>query len=124
ADPSEFSWHAILPCRDEEAVIGRTIERMRGQFPNLHVWVVDDASDDATADIVGQYAATDNQVHLVSRTRPDARTGKGDALNAAYQRITAWLPPDADRDRIIIMVIDADGILAANALRQAAGPAV
>ena len=64
----------------------------------------------------------DPLVHLVERKRPDARTGKGAALNVGYNTLSSWLPADADRDHTIVAVVDADGILAPNAFRQAAGP--
>lgn len=121
-DPESFSWHVFVPCRDEEAVIGQTVGRLRGQFPNAHVWVIDDDSDDATASIVDGLVAGDRLLHLVRRARPDARQGKGAALNAAYRALGAWLPREADRDRTIVVVVDADGRLASNALRQASGP--
>ncbi|ANF31646.1 multidrug transporter [Leifsonia xyli] len=120
-DPTVFGWHFFVPCRDEEAVIAETIERLRGDFPDAHVWVIDDDSDDATAAIVSEAASTDDHVHLVQRRRPHARTGKGDALNAAYAHLDAFLPADADRSAIVVTVIDADGHLAPNALAQVAG---
>ncbi len=43
--------------------------------------MIDDASDDETAAIVGRRADADPLVHLVRRQLPTARTGKGDALN-------------------------------------------
>ncbi|MFZ8379509.1 glycosyltransferase, partial [Staphylococcus aureus] len=84
-------WHIFVPCRDEEAVIATTIRRQRERFPRTHLWVVDDDSDDETAAIVLAHAATDDHVHLVRRFRPEARTGKGDALNSAYSALNDWL---------------------------------
>jgi cellulose synthase/poly-beta-1,6-N-acetylglucosamine synthase-like glycosyltransferase len=115
-DPDRFHWHFFIPCRDEAAVIATTIERARRDFPGAHIWVIDDDSDDDTAAIAGGYAAADPQVHVVQRRRPDARTGKGDALNAAYHELNRWLPQSIDRSRTVITVIDADGEMAPNAL--------
>jgi len=115
-DTDSFIWHFFIPCRDEEVVISDTIERSRADFPGAHVWVIDDDSDDATAAIVASYAAVDDHVHLVQRRRPDARTGKGDALNSAYAALNAWLPEDTDRSHVIVGVVDADGELSDNAL--------
>lgn len=120
-NPDDFLWHVLIPCRDEEAVIGHTLGLLRQQFPQARVWVVDDDSDDATAGIVDAAAARDDMVHLIRRFRPAARTGKGDALNVAYRTLTDWLPAGVDRDKVIVLVVDADGHLAANAFRQAAG---
>ena len=113
---SEFQWHLFIPARDEAAVIGHTLTRCAADFPTAHIWVIDDASEDDTAQIVSAAAARDPHVHLVSRRLPDARSGKGDALNSAYRALTQWLPVHVDATRVIVGVIDADGRLAADAL--------
>ncbi len=105
-DPDDFDWHFFVPCRDEEAVVGDTVAYLLDTFPRAEVWVVDDDSDDDTARVVS--SCTDERVHLVSRVRPEARTGKGDALNAAYRALLATVG-DADPDRTIVVVVDADG---------------
>lgn len=112
-----YSWHVFVPCRNEEAVIGDSIRRLRQRFPQAHAWIIDDASDDATAAIITAAAELDDHVHLVARTFPEAQTGKGDALNAAYRQLLSWLPADADHDSVIVTVVDADGDLAAEALQ-------
>ncbi|HWU59243.1 MAG TPA: glycosyltransferase family 2 protein [Microbacteriaceae bacterium] len=123
-DPSVFSWHVFVPCRDESSVVGATISRLRTDFPQADLWLIDDDSDDDTAKIVTSYMRDDSKVHLVQRRRPDARLGKGAALNAAYRALHAWLGDSAARDHVIVAVVDADGRLAPNAFRQAAGPGV
>lgn len=111
-----FSWHFFVPARDEERVIAITLDYLRASFPTTHVWVIDDASTDTTAAIVATIAGRERNVHVVSRRLPDARTGKGEALNAAYRQLDAWLPADADRQRVIVGVVDADGRPAADCL--------
>lgn len=123
-DPATLDWHFVVPCLDEAAVIGATVEYLRDAFPAAHLWAVDDASGDATPAILAAAAARDGHVHLVRRDLPEARTGKGDALNAAYGAICASLPPGADRRRVVVCVIDADGRPSANLLEICAGPAV
>lgn len=120
--PGDFTWHVFIPCRDEETVIGNTLATLRRQFPEAHVWVVDDASEDGTARIVQSASTADPFVHLVRRVLPNARSGKGDALNTAYRALDDWLPLEAGRETVIIMVLDADGLMSENAFRQAAGP--
>lgn len=122
-DPHRFQWHFIVPARDEEVVIGTTVRRLRSDLPQAHVWVVDDASDDATAAIVDALATDDPHVHLVRRVLPDARTGKGDALNAAFRLIEAHLPADVNPDKVIVGVVDADGELDPHCLPVLSGPA-
>ncbi|NGO68727.1 glycosyltransferase [Streptomyces boncukensis] len=121
-DPADFDWHFLVPCRDEEAVIGTTVTRLRDSFPGAHVWVIDDDSDDRTGAIAAGLAARDPRVHVVSRRRPHARTGKGAALNAAYAELNRHLPQGTDRSRVVVCVVDADGQLDPAALGPVSGP--
>lgn len=124
-DPTFFAWHLLIPCRDEEAVIGDTVDHVRRTFPRAHVWVIDDGSTDATGRLVAERAARDGGVHLIQRTLPDARTGKADALNAGYRTLVSWLESyDAldEADRTIVCVLDGDGRLAPDGLAVCAGP--
>jgi 1,2-diacylglycerol 3-beta-glucosyltransferase len=111
-DDTAYEWHFFVPCRDEEAVIGDTLEYLLTTFPSAKMWVIDDASTDRTADVVASY--DDPRVHLVHRMLPEARTGKGDALNAAYRALLATRP--ADLMRTVVVVVDADGRPAPNCL--------
>jgi 1,2-diacylglycerol 3-beta-glucosyltransferase len=120
-DSRTLSWHIFVPALNEERVIGQTIDYLRANFREADVWVIDDASDDNTAAVVKRWAEADSFVHIVSRQLPKARTGKGDALNEAYQQLSDWLPSRADRIRTIIGVVDADGRPAANCLNVCAG---
>ncbi|WP_283137177.1 glycosyltransferase family 2 protein [Rhizohabitans arisaemae] len=121
-DPAAFEWHIFIPCRDEAMVIGGTLAYLRENIPSAHLWIVDDDSDDRTAEIVDNRGAADPFIHLVRRFRPDARVGKGEALNAAYTALCDWLGPDADHRRVVVCVLDADGRPAPNLLRVCAGP--
>lgn len=116
-----FDWHIFVPALNEELVIGDTIGYLRATFPGAHVWLIDDASEDQTAAIAGSLAWADPMVHLVSRRLPHARTGKGEALNSAYLALDEWLPAAADRSKVIIGVVDADGRPAPNCLDVCAG---
>ncbi|MFJ7065636.1 glycosyltransferase family 2 protein [Streptomyces sp. NPDC101115] len=120
-EPAAYDWHFFVPCRDEEAVIATTVARLRADFTGSHVWVIDDASDDLTGTVVAALAARDPRIHLVSRHRPDARIGKGAALNSAYEALDRHLGT-ADRTRVIVCVVDADGRLAPDALAYVSGP--
>ncbi|MFI9308321.1 glycosyltransferase [Streptomyces triculaminicus] len=121
-DPHAFDWHFFVPCRDEEAVVGTTVSRLRADHPGAHVWVIDDDSDDRTGAIVAALAEEDRRVHLVRRHRPHARQGKGAALNAAYDELNQFLSKDVDRERAVVCVIDADGQLDPHALARVSGP--
>lgn len=122
-DPTAFEWHLLVPCRDEESVIAATVSAARASFADAHVWVIDDASDDDTARIVCDMIEFDPHVHLISRVRPNARLGKGEALNDAYRTVSAYVGPDAHvRRRTVIGVLDADGYLSDNTFAAIAGP--
>jgi 1,2-diacylglycerol 3-beta-glucosyltransferase len=119
-DAADLSFVFVVPCLNEELVIGASLERLLA-LPgrNWRVLVVDDGSDDGTADIVRSYADRDDRVHLLRRHAPDARRGKGAALNAAYRelgRSERLVPAAEDRDRVVVVVIDADGRLEPDAL--------
>lgn len=125
-DARNWEWHFLIPCRDEEAVIGGTIRYLRDSFPIAHLWIIDDDSDDDTMRVVLDWqnrdaAAPDGHVHLVQRRRPNARLGKGEALNAGYQAVKAWVGADVDAGRVIVQVVDADGRPAPNCLDVCAG---
>jgi glycosyltransferase involved in cell wall biosynthesis len=47
---SERSRLAIVPARNEEAAVARVVEELRAFDPDLDVLVIDDGSEDATAD--------------------------------------------------------------------------
>lgn len=122
-DSSRFQWHLLIPCRDEESVIAATVSAARTSFPDVHVWVIDDDSEDATATIVRGLMDFDVRVHLISRVRPEARTGKGDALNTAYRHVSDYISGAPEtRTNSIIGVLDADGFLSDNALPLLSGP--
>lgn len=111
----------IVPCLNEELVIGRSLERLLA-LPgrNFAILVVDDGSEDRTAEIVRTQAT--ERVSLLRRELPDARQGKGEALNAAARHLesSALLGGRAPED-VIVCVLDADGRIEPNALYDVAG---
>jgi cellulose synthase/poly-beta-1,6-N-acetylglucosamine synthase-like glycosyltransferase len=107
-DPTKLEWHFFVPCRDEQAVIGRSLTYLRRRFPAAHIWVIDDDSDDRTATVVRNLRRIEGpNIHLVQRYRPQARTGKADALNAGYRALKAWQGRHAAPERAVVVVLDA-----------------
>jgi cellulose synthase/poly-beta-1,6-N-acetylglucosamine synthase-like glycosyltransferase len=81
--------------------------------------VIDDASEDGTADVVRSFDP--DRVWLFQRTLPNARKGKGEALNAAYRHLcSSGILGGRDPKNVIVAVLDADGRLATNALVEVA----
>lgn len=98
----------LLPCLNEERVIGASVQRLLS-FPddNFGVMVIDDGSDDDTAAIVESLGH--ERVWLFRRRPPNARKGKGEALNAAVTELVNHHLTGHDSDRVILVVVDADG---------------
>lgn len=108
----------VVPCLNEERVIAASLERLvELDHPRVHVLVVDDGSDDSTAAIVR--AHPDARVSLLQRTLPNARQGKGEALNAAVRHIEAGgVAPYEDPGDVVVCVVDADGRMEPQALAE------
>ncbi|HEU4490052.1 MAG TPA: glycosyltransferase, partial [Jiangellales bacterium] len=102
----------VVPCLDEEIVIGDTLAALDAlPEDRVRIIVVDDDSADATSSIAQRFAP---RVELLQRRRPRAQLGKGDALNQAYQHVLATA--DRPLDRIVFGVVDADGRIDRRAL--------
>ena len=101
----------LMPCLNEEKVILGSLQRLLSMpGGNFVVLVIDDGSDDRTAEVVG--SAAGDQVWLLSRKPPEARQGKGEALNAAIRFLTgSGRLAGRDPDQVIVVVVDADGRL-------------
>ncbi len=106
----------LLPCLNEEKVIANSLARLLAlPSDNFAVMVIDDGSDDATPEVVAGIG--DDRVWLLRRTAPEARQGKGEALNAAFRHLHET-PSLAARspEEVILVVVDADGQLDSRSL--------
>lgn len=116
----------VVPCLNEELVIAATLERLLA-LPGSAVLVVDDGSSDATASIVAAMqldvpAAGEDRLWLVRREPPQARQGKGEALNAGFRHLVSSGVLDGRRpEDVVVAVTDADGRLEGDVLRRVAG---
>ncbi|MDX2375818.1 glycosyltransferase [Microbacterium sp. LRZ72] len=123
-DESRFLWVFVVPALNEEVTIADSIARLRATNATDAVFlVIDDGSTDATGEILA--SIDDPRLSVLTRTPPDARQGKAAALNAGYRHVREHLltqPRYASftADRVIIVVVDADGRLDANAPDAAA----
>lgn len=104
----------LVPCLNEAAVIGNTV-RCLAANPGARVLVIDDGSDDATpaeAEVAGG-----DSVRVVRRRLPEARQGKGEALNHGYRVLCEEVEAAGiDPARVLVAVMDADGRLSNGAL--------
>ena len=118
-EPETF-W-IVIPCLNEERVVGRTAAAalaLSGPTGTTsYVLVIDDASDDGTAAVLS--AIEHPNLHVLRRTLPEARRGKGEALNAGYRFIRECSRLHGnDPRRVAIGVIDGDGRGSPNMLTE------
>jgi cellulose synthase/poly-beta-1,6-N-acetylglucosamine synthase-like glycosyltransferase len=119
APAQPLAFYFLVPCLNEEAVIGETVRNLASQDPEARIVVVDDGSDDTTAAVAR--AADPERALVVERRPPEARLGKGAALNDAIGHVEA----DASRrglepDQVVVCVMDADGRLSPGTLAAVA----
>jgi 1,2-diacylglycerol 3-beta-glucosyltransferase len=110
----------VVPCLNEELVIGRCLDKLLAMpSKDFAILVIDDGSDDDTAANVEGYDP--NRVWLLKRVPPEARQGKGAALNAAYRHLwESELLAGRDPHEVVVAVVDADGRLQPDALETVA----
>ena len=110
-----YHLYYVVPCLNEGLVIGATVQRLLTDGTKSRVFVIDDDSDDDTAKqarAAARAAVASHRLRIVTRRRPHAREGKGEALNAAFPLILRDAESrHLDPDRVVIAVMDADGRL-------------
>lgn len=98
----------VIPAYNEELVIADAIKAaLASDYPDISVIVVDDGSTDDTAAVVQRDFGDDPRVHLIQQ----ANGGKWSALNTAYAQLRAE----------VVVAVDADTVLDAQAVRLLAG---
>jgi glycosyltransferase involved in cell wall biosynthesis len=80
----------IVTARNEAERIGPTLRALREAFPDAELWVADDASEDATAEVAAAAGA-----RVVSAPK---RLGKGGAATLAARAVDAGVVVLADAD--------------------------
>jgi len=104
----------VVPAWNEAAVLGRTLDRLAAlEYPReaLRVYVVDDASTDATPELVREKAA-EHPGLIFHLRREHGGQGKAHTINHGLRSI------GADGWYEAILIIDADVILTAQSLRR------
>ncbi len=92
----------LIAAYNEEAVIRRTVERiLRSDYPVEQILVVDDGSQDRTAEIVGDLAAAEPKVGLVRQENH----GKWSALNRGLTELTSEIVVTSDADTVFIRTL-------------------
>jgi 1,2-diacylglycerol 3-beta-glucosyltransferase len=114
--PSPLTVVAMVAGLNEELVIADTVSNLLRQGMALVV-VVDDGSEDRTSEVARGASGGDDRVLVVQRVLPNARLGKGPALNHGFQELTSWAARrNLDPACVVVCVMDADGQLSDNAV--------
>ena len=96
---SAITYSVIVPCYNEEAAIGQTLESLLANKPDpssFEIIVVNDGSTDGSRAIVQTYAKQHSNIHLLDHPR---NQGYGAALKTGIRKARAEL----------IAITDADG---------------
>ena len=111
--PMDEHLYFLVPCLNESLVIGRTVGALL-RTPNCTVVVIDDGSDDDTAAIAAGVGG--DRTMIVRRDLPEARQGKGRALNRGFAAVVDDVRRTGrDPERTFVCVMDADGRLSEDA---------
>ncbi len=99
----------LVPAYNEEKVIVRTVRAvLASDYPNLRVIVIDDGSRDETLEVTRHaFAAEEAAGRVLILTKPNF--GKAEALDYGLKRL---------RDEEIFVGIDADTVIAPNAISR------
>ena len=85
----------LMPAYDSERYIADAIASLQTQAPcDLEIVVVDDGSQDSTAQIVREVAAGDPRVHLLQGPHRGVAAARNLALGAARGRLIGFLDSD------------------------------
>ncbi len=116
----------IVPAHNEELVIGSTLESLlRLDYDRYCVIVVNDGSTDETGRRARAFEGS-RRVRVFDRPSEVAGRGKGAVLNEGYRILNDLLErgdplvAGFDPDDVVVGVVDGDGQLERNALREVA----
>ncbi|MFF1476695.1 glycosyltransferase [Streptomyces sp. NPDC058301] len=117
--PCGWTVFVMVPCLNEARVIANTVRCLLDLQPGVRAVVIDDGSDDDTAGLAE--AAGGDRIAIVRRALPEARRGKGAALNAGLRHVRCRVREEGlDPARVLVCVLDADGRLTPGAVARVA----
>lgn len=120
----------MIPLLDEENTVTTYVKNMilelnkMGDNIHTNIVLINDGSTDHTLkrlhDIQKSVYSPNTQVYILSREYPNARNGKGNALNYGLNFINN-LPSPFDSDHTIVGIVDADGFISAKHMKMVIG---
>ncbi len=116
----------LIPAKNESRVIERTVRQFCAiDYPNFKVWVIDDASDDGTPEILERLKAEFPHFDYIRRPQgsyPGKSAGLNDALPHCRAEVIAVFDADAyvspDFLNKILPVLEPDGVGAVQAQKR------
>lgn len=99
----------LMPVMNEHEVIENTLTKLNAiikSVSNIYLIVINDGSNDGTQEII-EHMKLDPKISLINRVLPNAQTGKGDALNFAFDHIKQQFDRK-DAQNVVIGILDAD----------------
>lgn len=110
--------YLLIPCLNEAKVIGNTIRNILNiGVENVYVVAINDGSDDNTLEIL--QSINSEKLIMVNRVLPNARQGKGEALNCAYSIVLDHVEKNSfDSEKVIIGILDADTFIKPSLLQR------
>ena len=90
----------IIPARNEEKLISKCLNSILDQdYENYEIIVIDDSSEDGTAEILKKYASKNSKIiHVTARPKPKDWMGKNWACMEGFQKATGELLVYTDSD--------------------------
>ncbi len=121
---AEFFMVLLVPAHNEELVIEDTLKSLtRLRYEHYLVLVMNDGSTDRTSERARAFEKS-GRVLVVDRGREVAGRGKGAVLNHGFEIVKEAVAGGDPRfegrspDEVVVVVVDADGQLASNALAR------
>ena len=90
----------ILPARNEEKYLAKCLDTLIDQdYQNYEIVVIDDSSEDATREIIAEYAKKNSKIiHVSANSKPEDWIGKNWACMEGYRQATGELLLFTDAD--------------------------
>lgn len=114
----------VVPARNEELVLDETLKNLTTlDYADYRILLMNDGSSDRTSEIAHRWEMADPRVMVVDRGVAIAGRGKSAVLNHAFQVVNAMVDArdgfvgSVSPDRVLLVIVDADGRLDRQALR-------